>query len=124
MRWIIRALMGLVVLGALGIGVLLFLPAEKIAQLVEDRFQQATGRTMTVTGDIRPTIWPKLGVTTGAVTVANADWSDAGPMFQAQGLSVSVDLLRLIRGDIRVTGIAAQAPEICWNVRPRAWATG
>ena len=112
MRWIIRALMGLVVLGALGIGVLLFLPAEKIAQLVEDRFQQATGRTMTVTGDIRPTIWPKLGVTTGAVTVANADWSDAGPMFQAQGLSVSVDLLRLIRGDIRVTGIAAQAPEI------------
>ncbi|WP_108484718.1 AsmA family protein [Oceaniglobus ichthyenteri] len=118
MRWIIRGLLGLVVLGAVAIVALLFLPADKIADLVENRFQQTTGRTLTVTGDVRPTIWPTLGVTTGAVTVANAAWSDNGPMLKAEGLSVAVDLARLLRGDIRITGVSAIAPEILLEIGP------
>ena len=116
MRWMVRVVMGLVVLGLLAIGALLFLPAEKIASLVENRFQAATGRTMTVQGDVRPTLWPSLGVTTGAVEIANADWSDAGPMLRAKGLSVSVDVMALLTGDIRITGISAVSPEILLEI--------
>jgi len=118
MRWLFRAIMGLVLLGAVAIVTLLFLPAERIASIVEDRFQQATGRALNVTGDVRPTIWPHLGVTTGAVEIANAPWSDAGPMLRAQSLSVAVDLAALIGGDIRVTGVSAVAPEILLEIGP------
>ncbi|WP_226782194.1 AsmA family protein [Oceaniglobus trochenteri] len=118
MRWIFRGVLGLILLCIVAVITLLFLPAEKIASLVESRFQQATGRAMTVTGDVRPTIWPSLGVTTGAVTIANAPWSDAGPMLRAESLSVSVDLAKLIRGNIHVTGVSATAPDILLEIGP------
>ncbi|NCO21950.1 MAG: AsmA family protein [Rhodobacterales bacterium] len=118
MRWIIRIVMGLVLLGAVAILTLLFLPADRIANLVEDRFQQQTGRALNVSGDVRPMLWPSLGVTTGVVEIANAPWSDAGPMLRAEGLSVSVDLMALFGGDIRVTGISAIAPEILLEIGP------
>ena len=119
MRWIFRAIMGLVLLGAIAIVTLLFLPAEKIANIVEDRFQQATGRAINVTGDVRPKIWPSLGVTTGAVEIANAPWSDSGPMLRAESLSVAVDLPALIGGKIRVTGVSLIAPAILLEINAK-----
>jgi AsmA protein len=118
MRWIVRIVGTLVVLVGLAFVALFFVPAEKIAQLAAERFERATGRELTIGGDIRPTFWPVLGVSTGAVTVANADWASDRPMFRAEGLSIGVDAGSLFGGDVRVTEIVAEAPQILLEMGP------
>ena len=116
MRWIVRIVSGLLVLVIGAVLVLFLLPAERIAGLVTDQFQAATGRAMTLQGDVRPTLWPELGVNTGAVSIANASWSDAGPMLQADRLSIGVDIGALLGGTIRIKRIEADAPQILLEV--------
>lgn len=116
MRWIVRIVSGLLVLMIGAVLVLFLLPAERIAALVTDQFQAATGRAMTLQGDVRPTLWPELGVNTGAVSIANASWSDAGPMLQADRLSIGVDIGALLGGTIRIKRIEADAPQILLEV--------
>lgn len=116
MRWILRIVFGLLALVVAAVAVLFLLPAERIAGLVTDRFEAATGRAMTLQGDVRPTLWPELGVNTGPVTIANAGWSDAGPMLSADRLSVGVDIMALLGGDVRISRIEIEAPRVVLEV--------
>ena len=116
MRWIIRIVFGLIALVVLAVVALFLLPAERIAGLVTDQFEAATGRAMTLQGDVRPTLWPELGVNTGPVTIANAAWSDAGPMLAAERLSIGVDIGALLGGTVRIRRIEADAPKILLEI--------
>jgi len=116
MKWIFRGLSALVVLVVAAVAALFLLPADRIAKLVTDQFQSATGRAMTLQGDVRPTLWPELGINTGAVSIANASWSDRGPMLQADGLSIGVDIGALFGGDIRIKQVVAQGPKVLLEV--------
>lgn len=110
MRWIGRSLMALVVLALLAVGALFLIPAERIAGLVVGQFNTLTGRQLVIEGAIRPTIWPVLGVKTGKVSISNADWSDQGPMFQAEALEIAVDLGSLFGGQARINAVTAVGP--------------
>ena len=112
MRWIVRGLGGVLVLVVLAFGAVALIPAEKIAGLAVARFEALTGRQLTLEGAVRPTIWPVLGVKTGAVSIANADWSKEGPMLRAEALEISVDMAALVGGEVRITGVTAVAPQI------------
>lgn len=110
MRWIGRSLMALVVLALLAVGALFLIPAERIAGLVVGQFNTLTGRQLVIEGAIRPTIWPVLGVKTGKVSISNADWSDQGPMFQAEALEIAVDLGSLFGDQARISAVTAVGP--------------
>ncbi len=112
MRWLMRIVGALVLLVLLGVAALFLIPTETVARLAAAEFRKATGRTLTFEGDVSPTVWPQLGVRTGPVTLANADWSEAGPMLTAQSLSVAVDMAALIGGTVRVTGIELVEPRL------------
>ncbi|KMW57855.1 AsmA family protein [Candidatus Rhodobacter oscarellae] len=116
MRWIFRIVTAVVFVAALAVGALFLLPAERIAGLVSDQFKAATGRDLTIAGDIRPTLLPELGISTGAVSIANADWGQGGPLLQAEGLTVGVDWGALFGGAIQVTRVQAEAPRITLEV--------
>jgi AsmA protein len=116
MRWVVRSVLGMVALAVLAFVGLLLVPAERIARIASDRIEEATGRAVTIAGDLRPTLWPALGVATGPVTLANAPWSDAGPLLRAEALSIQVDLLQLIGGDIRIKAVEAVAPEVLLEI--------
>ncbi|OWY06062.1 hypothetical protein B6V75_08215 [Thioclava sp. F1Mire-8] len=133
MRWLFRAL-ALVVLIALSLGgALLLIPSTKIAQIAEARFEAVTGRKMTLSGTVHATIWPQLGVRTGPVEIANADWSKDGPMLSAKGLQIGVDPGALMGGEIRVSKVDVLSPNILlerrkdgtgnWDFAPPAAAT-
>lgn len=113
MRWIIRVGLGLVTLVVLAFGLLALVPAERVAALVAAEFEAATGRKLALAGEVRPRLWPSLGVTTGPVSVANADWveSDA-PLFTAEALSVEISFSALMGGQVRITGLTADSPAI------------
>ncbi|MDU8945060.1 AsmA family protein [Ovoidimarina sediminis] len=111
MKWVWRLLGLVVLLIVLAVGALFLVPTERIAAIATDRFEAATGRALVIEGDVRPTLWPVLGVTTGAFLLENADWAGPEPMVEAAGISVGIDP-GTIFGDIRVTGIEIREPVI------------
>ncbi|MDG1282414.1 MAG: AsmA family protein [Pseudorhodobacter sp.] len=112
MRWVVRLLSGVVMLIVVAVGLVFLIPSQKVADIATTQFAKATGRSLTIDGDVRPTIWPVLGVSTGPVQISNAEWSDAGPLLVAEGLAIGVDLAALIGGTIRVTKVEAMGPQI------------
>ncbi|MGB8621828.1 MAG: AsmA family protein, partial [Paracoccaceae bacterium] len=112
MRWIVRIVLSLVLLVILLVAAVFLLPAEKIGALASSQLRQATGRELTLSGRLRPALWPQIGVTTGPVTLSNADWSDEGPMLRAESLSIGLDLSALMGGEIKLRKIEVTAPQI------------
>lgn len=112
MRWIIRLMVLALVFVVIAVGSILLLPSERIARIAADQIAQATGRKVEMTGETKVSFYPVLGISTGRTTVANADWSDKGPMFQADSFKVGVDPQALFGGAIRITGLEAVNPHI------------
>lgn len=113
MRWMIRFGFGLAVVVLLALGMLALVPSERVAAAVSAQFEGLTGRKMALEGEVRPRLWPTLGVTTGPVSIANADWAEGdAPLFRARSLSVDVNLAALFGGEVKITGLSATAPEI------------
>jgi len=112
MRWIVRVGVALAVLVILAFGLMAVVPSERIAQAVSGQFEAMTGRKLEVLGEVKPRLWPSLGVTTGPVSIANADWADSDqPLFRAESLSIDVNFSALIGGEIRILGLTADQPE-------------
>ena len=112
MRWIIRVAMALVVFALILVGAVFLIPAEKVAGLAAREFSKITGRELVISGSVRPSFYPVLGVKTGPISVANADWSDEGPLLQAASMEIAVDMTALIGGDVRITGLQVTDPVI------------
>ncbi|MFL4468553.1 AsmA family protein [Tateyamaria armeniaca] len=112
MKWIIR-IIGFFLILFLVAGIsLFFLPADRIAKLAADQIRTATGRDVSITGDVSMTLWPVLGVSVGGLEVGNADWSEQGPMLTAENAAIGVDVMALLRREIRITNIEATRPTI------------
>lgn len=113
MRWIVRVGVTLAVLVVLGLGLSAMVPAERVAQAVSSQFEAMTGRKMQLQGEVSPRLWPSLGISTGPVSIANAEWAEGDqPLFQAQGLSIDVNIGALFGGEVKILGLAADRPEI------------
>ncbi len=112
MRWIFRLIGAVVVMAAVLVGALLFLPSERIAGIAAEQLSNAMGREVTLSGETTLSFYPVMGVSTGAAQVANADWSEAGPMLRAESLKIGVAPLPLLRGEIRITGLEIAGPQI------------
>ncbi len=112
MRWIIRIAVLLLLLVAIAIGALFLVPSERIARLAEAKFLENTGRVLTLSGDVSPQLFPRLGVRLEGVSIANADWSDAGPLLEAERMELGVGLMALVSGDIVVEAAEIASPVI------------
>ncbi|TAG18109.1 MAG: AsmA family protein, partial [Rhodobacterales bacterium] len=113
MRWIIRFGAGLAAVLLLAFGVLALIPAERVAAAVSAQFEAMTGRKLTLTGEVRPRLWPSLGVSTGPVSIANADWAETeAPLFKAENLVIDINYGALFGGTVQIEGIRADQPEI------------
>jgi AsmA protein len=117
MRWIMRGIGVLLLIVVIVLGALLLMPGERIARLASDQLSRVTGHEVSITGDVGVTFWPVLGVTAGGLEVGNADWTDKGAMLTAANAAIGVDASALLRGEIRITNIAAQSPVI--RLEPR-----
>lgn len=110
---IIKILLSVIVVFILAvIGLVLLLPGDKIAGLAADQVKAQTGRDLTFDGDVSFSIYPTLGVSIGAVALSNADWSENGPMFEAESANIGVGLMALIGGDIQIKNIDLVGPNI------------
>lgn len=112
MRFLVRLVGFFIILLLIGAVGLLMLPGDRIAKVAVDQLKAQTGREVVLSGETRVSYYPVLGVSTGPISIANADWSNAGPLMQAKALKVGVDLISLFSGEVRITGLEAVSPNI------------
>lgn len=112
MKWLFRFAGLVFVIAAVAVISLLMLPGDRIARIAADQLSALSGREVTMEGETAVSFYPVLGISTGAVTIANADWAGDEPMFQAASLKIGVEPQALFGGDIRITGLEAVAPRI------------
>lgn len=115
MKWLVRILGLLILLVAVFAVGLLMLPGDRIAQVAVDQIGAQTGREVVLKGETKVSYYPVLGVSTGALEIANADWSGAGPFLVADSLKVGVDLMSLIGGEVKITGLEAVNPSLLFE---------
>ncbi len=112
MRWLVRLFLTFAVLALLLVGAVFLIPGDHLARLAAERLAAATGRDVTITGDLRPTIWPVIGVRTGPISIGNADWAADRPLLQAEALEIGLDFAALWRGEIAIRRLAIEKPDI------------
>lgn len=112
MRFILRLFVALVALVVIAVGALMFLPKERIAAIVSDQVRAQTGRELAIAEGVSLAFWPVLGVETGPVRLANADWAGPEPMLEARGLSIGLEAAALLSGTIRIKHVVLDMPVI------------
>ncbi|KNG94763.1 AsmA family protein [Pseudaestuariivita atlantica] len=112
MRWIFRIFGILLVAVAIVVAGMFLVPNEQVTRILESQIEAATGREVTFEGSVRPSFYPDIGLRTGPVRVANAAWSDGGPILEAEGLNVALDLRGLLGGDLLIGDITAIGPRL------------
>ncbi len=112
MKWIVRIIGAVVLLVVVAVVGVLMLPADRIAGIAADQLRKATGRDVTITGDVGLTFWPVLGAKVGGLEVGNADWAKEGAMLSTTNAAIGVDAAALLSGEIRITNIEAESPTI------------
>ncbi|MTI00772.1 AsmA family protein [Roseibium sp. RKSG952] len=110
MKWLVRILFILVAAFGLVIGALLLMPGDKLGAILAEQVRAQTGRELTLSGDVRLSFWPVLGMETGPVTFGNASWAGPQPMLSANSLAVGVDASALLAGDLRIKRVLAEDP--------------
>lgn len=96
----------------LSLAVLYLIPSERVAAIASRGLEQATGRGVHFTGGLRPVVWPRPGIRTGAVEVDNAPWSVEGPMIMADGVMVGVRLWPLLSGRVELSRLELDRPRV------------
>lgn len=112
LKWIGIAMGGLV---ALAIVAALLLPAlvslERYRTLLAGRVGKALGREVTL-GALTVSLWRGIGAEAQGVQVAQAAGFGGEPFLAADALRVHVQLLPLLRGQVKVSSLSLERPRI------------
>ena len=108
MKWIVRGGVALLLLALVLAGAVWLIPKERVARFAADRIEAATGRALTIAGPVSVTFWPRLGVRAEGIALANADWSEAGPMLAAEAFEIGMSPGLLLGGDVQIDSLTVE----------------
>lgn len=112
-KWILTGLLALVVAVVVaGVAVLSTMEFEELRGIIEAEAEKATGRKLTIAGDIDLEISLSPAIAVEDVRFANADWGSRPELVSVQRLELEVALLPLFSGDIQVKRLVVVAPDI------------
>lgn len=107
---ITAAILGVLVLILIALPFLI--PMESYRGPIANAASSATGRAVSIDGDLRLTIFPELGVSVGLVSMANAAGAREPQMVSIDNLVVGARLLPLLSGRVEVARIVLEEPVI------------
>lgn len=82
------------------------IPKDVYRAQIEKAATQALQRSVTLTGDVKLSVFPQIAASVGGVTVANPDGFDGPFMVEAGELLGSVRLLPLLSGRVEISELA------------------
>ncbi len=111
-----KVLIGLVALVAVTVVVVLVLPSlvpkDTLRAQIESRIEAATGREVSIKGDVGVSIIPSVELTLEQVTIANAPGASATNMIELGALRLKVGLFPLLGGELVVDEFVLDRPII------------
>jgi AsmA protein len=113
MKWIKRLLLAAVLLVVVFFGVAIVLVAtidpNDYKSLIVDEVHKATGRQLTLAGDIKLSFFPWLGLRLGAAQLSNAKGFGDSPFASVEEVQVRVALMPLFGGEVRADTVRLNA---------------
>ena len=117
LRWTFLILGGLVAAALIGAGALFYLVSRlDVRAEVERAVENATGRDLTIAGDVGVSFWPVLGLRAENATLANVEGGRAPAFIAMDEIDVGVELRPLLNQDVRVRRLVLQRPQIALEV--------
>lgn len=98
----------LVALAVAGVAVLKSMDFNQYRGLIAEKTKEATGRNLTIAGDLKLQISLTPAIAVDGVTFANAPWGSRPEMITIKHLAAEVQLIPLLTGDVRVNRIVVR----------------
>ncbi|MGI9302425.1 MAG: AsmA family protein [Gammaproteobacteria bacterium] len=123
MKWLKRILAAVVIivlLLAIGIGIFVATvdPNDYKEEIVA-AVDQATGRQLTLTGDIALSIFPRLGLRLGEARLSNAEGFGDKPFASVEGVDVGVALMPLLKKQVRADKVVLKGLQLDLQTDPQ-----
>ena len=87
-------------------------PKDTLRAQIEGQIENATGREVTIAGDVGVSIIPSVQLTLEQVTIANAPGAADANMIELGALRLKVGLFPLLGGDLVVDEFVLDTPTI------------
>jgi len=105
-KWLAIIVVSLVVLLGIGGAALVYLVDwNNFRDTIQAQVKKQTGRDLTIAGDLKPTVFPWLGVSLGEIEFANAAGFGDLPFAKMGSADVKVKLLPLLKKEVEVQTI-------------------
>lgn len=102
-KWLLSGLLVLVVLVGVGATALVYLVDwNDFRDTIQNQTKKHTGRDLVIAGDLKPTVFPFLGVSIGDLSLSNADGFAAADFAKMGSADVKVELLPLLKKEVNV----------------------
>ncbi len=112
-KWILTGLVALVVAVVVaGVAILSTMDFEELRGVIEAEAEKATGRKLTVAGEIDLSLSLTPAISVEDIRFANADWGSRREMVSIRRLEIEVAILPLFSGEIQVKRLVVVAPDI------------
>lgn len=106
----------LILVSAAVIVVPMLIPLETYKEQVRAQVREATGRDLTIAGDIRLSLFPNVQVELRDVAFSNAEGASRANMATLESLKLDVPLMPLFSGELRVDEFVLVKPDILLEV--------
>ncbi|MDH3451291.1 MAG: AsmA family protein, partial [Gammaproteobacteria bacterium] len=113
--WLLSALLVLAVCIAATLVAVFAFERATWAPLVESLVQRATGRTLTIEGNLDARAGRVVSVRADRIRLSNADWGSSADMLIVDGMEVSVDLARLLDGLLVIDNVQVAGSKLLFE---------
>ena len=109
LKWLVVTMFVLVlVIGAAAAALVYLVDWNDFRDTVQVQAKKHTGRDLTIAGDLRPTVFPWVGVSIGDIALANAEGFGNTPFVIMGSADVKVELLPLLKKEVNVRTVELQ----------------
>ena len=106
LKWFVVSMFVLVLLVGVAAAALVYLVDwNDFRDTVQVQVKKHTGRDLTIDGDLKPSVFPWVGVSIGDISLANADGFGDTPFAQMGSADVKVKLMPLLKKEVNVRTI-------------------
>ena len=103
LKWLLIVLVALVLIIGIGTVALVYLVDwNDFKETIQNQTKKHTGRDLTITGDLSPSVFPWAGISIGEISLANATGFGDQPFAKIGSADVKVELLPLLRKEVNI----------------------
>lgn len=103
LKWLLIVVAALVLIIGIGTVALVYLVDwNDFKETIQNQTKKHTGRDLTITGDLSPSVFPWAGISIGEISLANTEGFGDQPFARIGGADVKVKLLPLLRKEVNI----------------------